>query len=415
MRAPAVSIAVALVFPASWSCDAGGTPSAAAARDSAGIRVVENPGAGDEPIARLDSSYLRIGVMEGEPAYIFARISDLRGLDGGGVAVAEGQAMELRVFDAQGTHVVTFGGQGGGPGEFTNLTSIAGVAHDTVWAWDLPSGRLTSYLTRGTFLEAVTYAGDPRDRLLRVERLPDGTVVAQSRWRSHNPGPVGSFPLTLMRDTIVLHHLDAALTELDTIAVYPAGEALRAVQIQGGGAGPITSVSVIRRQRPFARSGFSAVAPGGVVVAANDTYQWARWNVDGTPRVISRTPASDRPITPQQVAALRERMIAETDNAARRRDIEKTFDDFALPEIMPGFSALQVDALGRVWLAEYLPRPDAPTAWTVFTPQGAVMGRVEVPAGLEVRDIGADYVLGIMRDELDVPYVLRYPLVWLEE
>ena len=47
----------------------------------------------------------------------------------------------------------------------------------------------------------------------------------------------------------------------------------------------------------------------------------------------------------------------------------------------------------------------------VFSPDGHLLGQVEVPAGLQVHEIGDDYLLGVQRDEFDVPYVLRFPLV----
>ena len=41
------------------------------------------------------------------------------------------------------------------------------------------------------------------------------------------------------------------------------------------------------------------------------------------------------------------------------------------------------------------------------------MGRVAVPVGLEVHEIGPDYVLGVELGDFDVPFVRRYPLTRL--
>ena len=39
-----------------------------------------------------------------------------------------------------------------------------------------------------------------------------------------------------------------------------------------------------------------------------------------------------------------------------------------------------------------------------------VLGRVATPPGLEVHEIGEDYILGVELNDLDVPFVRRYPL-----
>ena len=84
-----------------------------------------------------------------------------------------------------------------------------------------------------------------------------------------------------------------------------------------------------------------------------------------------------------------------------------------MPEIRPAFSELKIDALDNLWVAEYEPVPRSVSAWHVFSPEGALMGRVAIPVGFEVHEIGADYVLGVELNELDVPFVRRYPLTRL--
>ena len=57
-------------------------------------------------------------------------------------------------------------------------------------------------------------------------------------------------------------------------------------------------------------------------------------------------------------------------------------------------------------------------ATTILTPTGTVLdsdgrllGRVEVPAGFRIHEIGEDYLLGVWYDEYEVPVVRRYSLV----
>ena len=62
--------------------------------------------------------------------------------------------LELRVFDATGVHMRTFGGESGGPGEFARLTNLTGVSGDTVWAWDARNRRVTAFRSDGELLAA---------------------------------------------------------------------------------------------------------------------------------------------------------------------------------------------------------------------------------------------------------------------
>jgi hypothetical protein len=72
--------------------------------------------------------------------------------------------------------------------------------------------------------------------------------------------------------------------------------------------------------------------------------------------------------------------------------------------------AIVVDEVDHVWVREFGTPEDEQAIWVVFDPNGVALGRVETPPGLEVYQIGADYILGGARDEFDVEGVQRWPL-----
>ena len=92
--------------------------------------------------------------------------------------------------------------------------------------------------------------------------------------------------------------------------------------------------------------------------------------------------------------------------------IRRQFQSLSVPEYFPAFGRIMADAADRLWVREYdLPdvERDAPL-WTVFDAEGRVLGFVETPKGLVIYEIGEDYILGKVRDELRVDYVQMWPL-----
>ncbi len=84
-----------------------------------------------------------------------------------------------------------------------------------------------------------------------------------------------------------------------------------------------------------------------------------------------------------------------------------------IAETFPAFSWVMADAAGYLWVEEYQPpRERRPVPlWTIFNPEGRVLGFLETPVGLDLWEIGEDYILGHTEDELGVEYVQVWPLV----
>ena len=80
------------------------------------------------------------------------------------------------------------------------------------------------------------------------------------------------------------------------------------------------------------------------------------------------------------------------------------------PDVRPAFGPMVSDDLGYVWLAPYLPHPDAPAPWLVVDPAGDILGEVLLPPGFELTHVGGDRLVGIVRDEMDLETVRVYAL-----
>jgi len=82
-----------------------------------------------------------------------------------------------------------------------------------------------------------------------------------------------------------------------------------------------------------------------------------------------------------------------------------------LPPTRPAYGRLLVDEEGFLWAAEPTRYPHPAGSWTVFAPDGRLLGVVTMPERFRLHQAGPDWVLGVWRDELDVEFVVLFPLL----
>lgn len=377
--------------------------------DSSGIRIVENRvGETDIPVfGELGAIEVEVGVREGDPQYALTQVLAVRATSSGGLLVAESRSRELRYFDRSGTHLRTVGGQGEGPGEFSSMSTFSGMAADTVWIWDSRNQRITCFAPDGALLDAsVIPPHTTYDRLSRLYRLSDESWVGVSPWRNRNRDRPQSLPLKIMRDSLVLTLLQPEGEEADTIAVIPGFESIRRVDLRG------TTIAEMNFRRPFGRATYLAPGAQGIVVGGNDQFEIRRFSPDGVLQLVSRTPGLDLPISAEEVQEAKESQLAgASDNPEFRETVEASFSEFPLPDVRPAFSEIRIGNAGEVWLAEYEMDAASVSSWIVLDSDGTLLGRVHVPSGFRIHEIGEDYVLGVWYDEFEVPYLRRYSFI----
>jgi hypothetical protein len=83
---------------------------------------------------------------------------------------------------------------------------------------------------------------------------------------------------------------------------------------------------------------------------------------------------------------------------------------------LPVFGTLKVDAHGDVWVGAYLPplsdQARTPVRFDVLTPGAEWLGTVSLPPPSEFHllAVGADRLIGVAKDSLDVQAVVAYAL-----
>lgn len=374
--------------------------------DSAGFRIVTyNLTATDPSTYRVVGDYdLEIGILEGAGQYAFSRIVDLSVTADHRLVVSDASAQELRVFDRDGQYQRTIGRLGEGPGEFEGAPSIAGIAGDTVFAYDARSGRVTSFLLDGRLIESTVLRSGTGNRVSSLVRRTTGNYLALSRWT--NPDQVAEIhDVRLELDSVVVEHLDDAGKLIDTVTVMADRSRARMVRDGGGG-----RLGVIQADPPYLPRAFLGSNGALDVLGRSNSFD-LELTADSGPPVLLRVIGVDHPAGAEEIRLHQEAIIRESlgDRPldAPTRQLNLGF----LPDRLPAFAAVLVGDRGDVWVAESNLDASSGYDWLVFSPAGELRGSVHTPPGMQLFAIRSTFIVGSVTDELDVPFIRRYPLV----
>ncbi len=391
-----VGLACALFTTA---CTAGGaTDVAVIERDSAGVRIAESPG--DDaavPQWQLEAPRVSIGVLEGEAAYQFDGVRASM-LHGDRIIVLNGGSQELRYFDLEGQHVRTVGRKGGGPGEFEGATWIGRHAGDSIAVYDSRHRRISMFDREGNLGRSIT----PEFSFGSIAgRLADGSYIIRP---SIFIGPDSEMRMGLQRQDVGVLRVSPDGQTVDTLAIYPGSEAV----MDGGGTGQQRWISI--RTLPFGRSTQMAAADSVVYVGTSDAWAIDVLDGQGTLRRSIRRLRELPLVTPEMIERYRESQLASITNENARRESERFYATVDYPERLPAHGALQVDEDGNLWVQDYLISRSDSLRWSVFDPAGRLTGRVAMPPRMTVHQVGHDFVLGRVQDDLDVEHVVLFGL-----
>ena len=329
-----------------------------------------------------------IGALDGEDPYLFTSAPDATRLSDGRIVVVEPGSAELRVFDGtSGTHLATWGGRGEGPGEFSELSRLHPLPGDSIMAW--------SYLPIVTVLDSD---GD-YVRSFRPAPPEDGSL-----------GPRFLRPVAALDDGSILASVYIESADTTVVEVWDAaGKLLGAL-----GAHAAHAPRVTNEFRHFETFGWNLkLATWGelAIVTPSDRYEIRAFEPDGTLGRIIRMEHVRRSPTRGHVEAYIESMVSMA-SVNRRPQIRRQHSAAPVAEYFPAFSSVLGDRLGHLWVEEF----DVPgegeegVVWAVFDPGGKVLGLVETPEGLEIYEIGEDYLLGRVEGELGVDYIQLWAL-----
>ncbi|HEX5581709.1 MAG TPA: NHL repeat-containing protein, partial [Gemmatimonadaceae bacterium] len=334
---------------------------------------------------------LRIGRVDGDGPDAFSDVHDIAVDGAGNVYVLQRITKSIHVFDPTGRFVRTIGRAGKGPGEFEHPNGMAFDPAGRLWVADPKNGRYVAFDTLGGVLRSA------RRELDSYRFQWDGTVDSAGRilesvsvWSDSG------------RSTAYVR-FDTTFATADTIltsAPRSQEEMLATTYVLRRGSGETLFLGV-----PFAPEDVATHDPRGYLWTANTgDYRIVQRDFNGdTIRVVARG-ASPLPVTSEERAAA----IARLDSLAQG----VRYDASRIPSTHPVLEWFAVAPDGTLWVALTARDGAAERLFDVFDAEGRYLGQVTVPRGLQppVR-VTRDAIYAVVRDELDVPMVVRLRVV----
>ena len=368
------------------ACGRGGGADAVRVDTLAGGTVaVRNPerGAWTEQTAWRAVEELRLGRADGAPEEVFAVPAALEVDALGRLYVLDAQAAKVRVFDAAGRHVRSFGRQGAGPGEFAQAMGMVRAPDGALWVMDAGNGRFSVFDTTGALRSTVRRPSghavfpwpgrfDRQGRLWDVTTGPDGMAGPPSLLRM-DPATGGAVRLPL--PPFAPPQFTASRGDVRVAAPVPFSPELA----------------------------WTLDAEGRVWSGVTDRYRLRLHEPAGdTLRVVERAAppvavsAEERDSVPAQLRWF-------TDQGGR-------VDLSRVPKQKPAFVSIRTDDRGWLWVRPSLPSAERNAAFDVFDPEGRYQGRVSLPLRHEEQFpliVRGDRIYAVVMGDGAVPQVVR--------
>lgn len=371
-----------------------------AVRDSAGVEVVENrapTGPADAAWAVDEVAFLEIGLEDGPPEYQFSRVEGALRLPDGRIVVADGGSRQVRFFNPTGRFLFSSGRRGDAPGEYREIVGLGYGPGDSIWVFDYGNRRFTVLTGDGELARTLTL--DPTlSNVSAVGRLADGSFVVREFWSSAGRG-AAAIRLGLVRDLAAVARYAPDGAKMDTIGLFLGREIYVSTEDGRG----VMSTPL------FAHVTSAAVHADKVFVGDQEFFEVGVYSADGTLRRIIRLTGIDLRVTGDDIARAIEWRLAAV-SSEQRPMMRAQLDAMDVPATRPAYSKLLVDSDGALWVGDHAPYPEDPLLWHVFDAGGRLVSVVEMPQRFRVFDVGADWILGVWRDDLDVEHIRLFHL-----
>ncbi|MEO5797870.1 MAG: hypothetical protein ABIZ70_02285 [Gemmatimonadales bacterium] len=349
------------------------------------------------PVSNLLAQNPRQLARPEEFPHDFTIVRSVGALPDGRVVVTDLKENKVQLLNWPTGKLVDLGRLGAGPREYR---AVGGVYHDKgggLVVYDPQQQRYLPIDPKGEVGDVRGVAGSSGGFLLMLDDGPDQFVadtVGGVFTTAPAPGQ-DSFPL--MRN----------IAGKETVVTRLKSPERRTVGDQSSG---MTASRVVS----FSPRDFWSPSPDGwVAVVRNLPYR-----VDWYPPTGAVVRGPSIPFTPLPVTEADKKVIRDKANAAPAQQMTINGQTRSLPRLEPQFAAMKPpttgravrDERGRIWVERSRAAEIATSTWDIFDRTGAVVDRVEFPAGVRLIAVDGSWAYGTRTDSDELQHLLRFRL-----
>ena len=371
--------------------------------------VLQSWDVSDDPIAAIGGTDEREG-------YLLHHVAGVTRLADGRIVVLNASSHELKYYDAEGKHLFNAGGQGDGPGELRMWPeSFTRLPGDSILVLS-PVRGLTRFGPAGEYVTSrpvnLPWPADWACRSSEGGRhlLADGSILMlldATVYSGGGHGPGCPKPSVKRAMTLIVRYV-AEAGELDTVSLAP---------------GPEDTFEAESRYA-YAKDLVFAIARDRVYVGDTGSDTILVMGLTGDTITTLPVPFESLPVPADAMEKLSEDV--EYTGGGLRYTLTTTF---VYPNHYPGFGRLVAGPEEELWVMAYPPAKepfhvweltnpaysghldDGGARWRVVGRDGRSIAELRTPPGFFLVEVGADYILGVSKDDLDRESVEVYALI----
>jgi hypothetical protein len=337
-----------------------------------------------------------IGEADGASPYLFENVVAAFMDSHSNLLVVDKGSREIRIFSDEGSHNLTFGGMGSGPGEFMS-PHAAWMSRDTTIVWDVLLGRVSLFRTDGTLI--TTLPVSTPFAAIPVGMFEDGSFLVVRPVR-HSPMAPGDVQTELAQ----LHRLrlrDSIASQIGTFAWEP----------MAAGISPLDASKSMYAAQPYGRTTRFAVADS--FFYENDGSSWTIYKRDMTGSIVDSVVIrrdAPRALTASDRDNWIEGMVAGAEEDYRS-SVRRWVTSITLPAFYPTIDALLLDESQNLW-ARAFTQDSTRNEWYMVAPDGSVQA-ASMPPRFRPTMIGSSRIVGVSADSMNVERITIYRRVQL--
>ncbi|MDE2761357.1 MAG: hypothetical protein OXQ94_05350 [Gemmatimonadota bacterium] len=320
------------------------------------------------------------------------RVGDALLLGGGGLAVANTGESEVLILSVDGSLATRVGGQGEGPGEFREITTLLATEAGFL-AYDSRLARLNEFSETGRFLTSSRL--DPQSAIVSLRPLATDTaghvlaILGEQRF---------FLPEGMKRDTTPLLSFTDLGAEPDTLGVLPAKEWSYG-GIPGGGA--------TRSEPAFGRDIVAYGFGDRALIGDTDVLSLSIYGADGRLTRRIRGTGGGWAVTTEEIEASRAERLARPGPDAPDWYLQ-FIENAPYRDTHPAFHSALLGPGEMVWIGLATRLGEETRRWLVVGTDGQPRGWLDLPAKASVLAMDADRFAILLRDANDEEEVRLY-------